>query len=606
MTPTRSTTPMSQRLEGFFSLPSSGQPAWISDNELVFLSDMSGVPQVHKAALGSNGVTQLTNFPERVQSLIASSINRRVIFGMDHGGNERQQLWLLDPDTHETSQLTTAGDAIHEPGQLSPDGGTLVYRSNERELASFDILVLNLDEERPQPVRVFSGDGQLVPLDVTNGGRLVLIKRLLTNLDADLLLLNNDSGQVRVLNPRSDEAAIGDARFGADASTVWQVTNASGDFQRLERIDLASDLREVVIADDWDVELFAVALSETMLAFAINRDGASVLAIRHLDGGEMTEVEGAETGVMDRLAWSPTDDHLATGWSTSKTPSVVAVSNYGGKRVASLGAVSHNQHTAHELQSPEVVRFTSFDGRSIPALWFTPTSAPPWNVVVDVHGGPESQRRPAFNALVQFLLSEGYAVLAPNVRGSTGYGKAYCHLDDHGLRMDAVADLNAAHDWLEERHDVQRGGIVIMGQSYGGFMTLAALTEYPENWAAGVDVVGIANFVTFLQRTGPWRRAHRAAEYGDLDRDRAVLKRISPISKVDRISAPLLVIHGRNDPRVPLYEAEQIVEALRAREQEVELLVFDDEGHGLAKRSNRIQGYGAVARFLNRVLNTRV
>jgi dipeptidyl aminopeptidase/acylaminoacyl peptidase len=249
--------------------------------------------------------------------------------------------------------------------------------------------------------------------------------------------------------------------------------------------------------------------------------------------------------------------------------------------------------------SPTTIRVPSFDGRLIPAYWYRPSSGTgPWPVVIDVHGGPESQRRPEFAAVTQAFLANGIAVLAPNVRGSTGYGKTYCHLDDRERRPDAVADLDAAGAWLREQRDVDPSRIAVMGQSYGGFMVLAALTTYPEAWAAGVDVVGIADFVSFLERTGPWRRKVREDEYGSLATDAELLREISPLHRAERITAPLFVIHGRNDPRVPLFEAEQIVARLRALGRDVELLVFDDEGHGLVKRPNRRTGYGAIGAFL--------
>lgn len=191
------------------------------------------------------------------------------------------------------------------------------------------------------------------------------------------------------------------------------------------------------------------------------------------------------------------------------------------------------------------------------------------------------------------------------MRGSTGYGKSYSHLDDKGLRLDAVKDVVAAATWLRTREDVIADRIGVMGQSYGGFMTLASIAFHPAEWAVAVDVVGIANFVSFLERTGPWRRAHRSAEYGFLEHDREMLEQISPLTHVDNITTPLFVIHGRNDPRVPLFEAEQIAAALESRGQEVVLRVFDDEGHGLSKRHNRIAGYGEAGGFLARHLHKR-
>jgi dipeptidyl aminopeptidase/acylaminoacyl peptidase len=226
-------------------------------------------------------------------------------------------------------------------------------------------------------------------------------------------------------------------------------------------------------------------------------------------------------------------------------------------------------------------------------------------VVVQVHGGPESQSQTSFNPVTQYLVNRGYAVLAPNVRGSTGYGRTYTHLDDVDKRLDSVADLKAAVDWLRESKKVDADRVAVMGGSYGGFMTLSALTTYPELWAAGVDIIGIANFETFLRNTGAYRRHWRIPEYGDPDRDQELFRRISPIHHVDRINAPLIVIQGDNDPRVPLSESEQIVDAVKRRGLPVEFLRFPDEGHGLVKLQNKLVAYPAIGEFLDRHLGTK-
>jgi dipeptidyl aminopeptidase/acylaminoacyl peptidase len=252
---------------------------------------------------------------------------------------------------------------------------------------------------------------------------------------------------------------------------------------------------------------------------------------------------------------------------------------------------------------PTLVHYPTFDDLEIPAFLYLPEGAQEdLPVVVFVHGGPASQSLPYFNAVVQYLVGRGYGVLAPNVRGSTGYGYTYQSLDDVHLRMDSVADLRHAALWLRERRIADPERIAVMGGSYGGFMVLAAVTTYPDLWAAGVDIVGIANFVTFLENTGPWRRRLRESEYGSLERDRTFLEQISPIRYVDRITAPMFVMHGANDPRVPVGEAEQIVAALRIRGVPVEYMRFEDEGHGLIKRANRLLAYPAIARFLDQHL----
>jgi dipeptidyl aminopeptidase/acylaminoacyl peptidase len=260
--------------------------------------------------------------------------------------------------------------------------------------------------------------------------------------------------------------------------------------------------------------------------------------------------------------------------------------------------------------APALVHYPTFDTtddsnpRQIPAWFFQPRShaGAPVPAILLVHGGPEGQTRPYFHPLIQYFLQRGYAVFAPNVRGSTGYGKAYSHLDDVEKRMDSVADLAHAARWLQEQPGVDGDRLVVYGGSYGGFMVLSALCTYPDLWAAGVDIVGISSFTTFLENTSDYRRAHREAEYGSLDTDREFLESISPINHVDEITAPLIVIHGANDPRVPLSEAEQLVAALTARNVAVEFIVFDDEGHGIAKLKNKLVAYPAIADFLDRVL----
>jgi dipeptidyl aminopeptidase/acylaminoacyl peptidase len=249
---------------------------------------------------------------------------------------------------------------------------------------------------------------------------------------------------------------------------------------------------------------------------------------------------------------------------------------------------------------PELIRYKSFDGKEIPAWYYKPQNAGTnLPVIVNVHGGPEGQAQPGFNPTTQYYLSRGYAVLAPNVRGSTGYGKTFTHLDDVRNREDSVKDLAAAVDWLKANGgDPKR--IAVTGGSYGGYMTLAAITLYPDLWAAAVSTVGIANFESFLKNTSGYRRKLREVEYGSLERDLEFLKGISPLYKVDRIKAPLMVIQGKNDPRVPYTEAEQIVTALKGRNAVVEYKLFDDEGHGIAKLSNRLIVYPLMADFLDR------
>jgi dipeptidyl aminopeptidase/acylaminoacyl peptidase len=260
---------------------------------------------------------------------------------------------------------------------------------------------------------------------------------------------------------------------------------------------------------------------------------------------------------------------------------------------------------AHAFVEPELVSWASFDGLRIPGLLYSPATPRPASghpAVVWIHGGPESQFRPTFQPVIQFLVGRGYAVLAPNIRGSTGYGRRYHSLDNRRLRGDAIKDIAATAAWLKSSGRADGARLAAMGGSYGGYMTLAALTFHPDLWAAGVDIVGISSFRSFLKNTGAWRQVHRASEYGDPVADAEFLDSVSPLNFADRIDAPLIVVQGANDPRVPRTEAEQIVDNLKRRNRPVEYLLFEDEGHGVVKLGNRIKAYGAIAEFLDKHL----
>ena len=327
-------------------------------------------------------------------------------------------------------------------------------------------------------------------------------------------------------------------------------------------------------------------------------DGYSDVLLFGGRGGRMPD-PGVPDGIAGGFAFSPDSRRLAfTLTAPGRNPDVWVLDLPDGE-ARRLTRSSTAGIPPKSFRRPDLVRYPTFDGREIPALFYRPEDAgDPTDVavVVNVHGGPESQSRPAFAPVTQYLLNRGYGVFFPNVRGSTGYGKAYTHLDDVRLRMDSVKDLAHAAHWLRSCGHER---VAVMGGSYGGFMVLAALTEYPELWSAGVDIVGIANLVTFLENTGSYRRGLREPEYGSLERDREFLESISPIHKADGITAPLMVIHGKNDPRVPVGEAEQIVERVKQNGGAVEYLLYGDEGHGLAKLKNRLDAYPKIAAFFD-------
>ncbi|HEV2067059.1 MAG TPA: S9 family peptidase, partial [Thermomicrobiales bacterium] len=582
---TAAAQPMEDAARAFLDRPSFSSPVFLDSGTLAMLDDRSGVAQVSTVSLADENasIVPLTHFPERVLSLVSNG-NGVLVFGMDLGGDERQQLWRFDSLTSEPVRLTHRPDAIHEPGAVQRSGRYVMFRSNARDESTFDVLGSDGDDGKADVW--MTGAGQAMPVDVSADGQRALVIKSNTNLDADVLLLERSGSAPRVLTPHEGEAWVSGAAFHPDMSRVFLLTNEGTEFVRLEAIQIESGKRDTIVEDRWDVERFAISPDGRMAAVSVNADGWSRVAIHPLDGQADPIAIDLPRGTIDRFAWSPDSGTVVFGMSTATDPSHIVLAGLDGS-LQHLGRdTSENRPPVVE---PELIHYPSFDGRQIPAFFFRSPHPGPRPVLVEVHGGPESQRRLQYTSAVptnQYIQSLGISVLSLNVRGSTGYGKEYSHLDDKDLRLDAVKDVAAAVDWLRERDDVIRDRIGIMGQSYGGYMTLAALCFHPRLWSAAVDVVGIANFVSFLERTGPWRRTHRSQEYGFLDQDREMLERISPLNHVDQIVAPLLVIHGRNDPRVPLFEAEQIVQALEERGRTVQLRVFDNEGHGLSRREN--------------------
>jgi dipeptidyl aminopeptidase/acylaminoacyl peptidase len=571
--------------------------SWSPDGDrLAFLTEITGVPQVWEVSSEAHGPSwpeQLTFYEERVSSAEYSPIQNRLLFGMDSGGNERTQLFLLEGG--EVTDLTRAPDAIHYSGGFSPDGERVAYTATRRNGTDFDVFAQELDGE---PETVWEVPGYHTVSDWAPDGSALIVSRHHSNLNNDLYKLNLVNGEATLLTPHEGDARFSGARVTPDGRSVYLATDRDGDFMRLARLDLSTLELTYLTPNDWDVEEVELSGGGRSLLASRNVEGYSNLVLFSGEGRRMPDVRVPE-GVVGGFEFAPDSGRLAfTLVGPTLNPDVWVLDLPEGEpRPATRSSTAGIPRSS--FRQPRPFRYPSFDGREIPALLYEPEgeNAP---VIVNVHGGPESQSRPTFAPVTQYLLHRGYAVLFPNVRGSTGYGKAYTHLDDVELRMDSVRDLAHAAHWLRGRGHKR---VAVMGGSYGGFMVLAALTEYPELWSAGVDIVGIANLVTFLENTGSYRRGLREPEYGSLETDRQFLESISPLHKAGNIRAPLMVIHGKNDPRVPVGEAEQIVERVRKNGGTVEYLLYEDEGHGLAKLANRLDAYPKIAAFLDEHLS---
>ena len=592
-------------LARYLNVRHATRPSFAPDGtRLSFLVDTTGTDQVWSLAGPGGWPTQLTFAGERVTFAEWSPTRDELAFGMDAGGDERDQLYRLAGDGSTVTPLTAQPEAKHLWGAWSHDGERIAFTSNRRDDAVFDGYVQDRTATGDGVELVFEGDGWLSVLGWSPDDDRLVLHEARSSFDHELSLLDLASGTQDRLTSSDDPVRYEGVNWGPDGDALYLVTDEGADTAYLARLDLDSgDIDVVEDGGDWDVEGLVLDEATGRFVASQNVDGYAELTV-----GELTGTTSYRTfptpdlprGVVLGVEFAPSADRFAVAVAGRTTNGNVHVVDVATGEATRWTAASTAGIPRASFAEPTLVRYESFDGRAIPAFVTLPAAVPDGGapVIVDVHGGPESQRRPGFHALAQYYAGRGYAVFEPNVRGSAGYGRAYTHLDDVERRMDSVADLAAGLDWLEDQPAVDASRAVAMGGSYGGFMVLAALTTYPDRWAAGVDIVGIANFVTFLEHTGAWRREHREAEYGSLADDRAFLESISPINHVDRLAALLFVAHGANDPRVPLGEAEQIVEQARERGVPVELLVFDDEGHGFTKRSNRLTAYAAIDDFL--------
>ena len=578
--------------------------SWSPDGRRVaFLTEITGVPQVWEVpawgggGAGSGWPEQLTFHDERVSGAEYSPTGDDILFGMDAGGNERQQLFLLGPEGSAERDLTRDPEAIHYPGGFAPDGRRIAFTATRRNGTDFDVFVQNLPDGEPRTVWEVSGYHTVSGW--SPDGNSLIVSRHHSNVNNDLYRLDLQDGGARLLTPHEGDARFGSASVTPDGNSLYLATDRDGDFVRLARLELSTLELGYLTGDDHDVEEVELSKDGRFLAVTRNVGGYSDLLFFNGRGGRRPDPE-VPRGVVGGLAFSPDSEKLAfTLVGPARNPDVWTMQPPDGE----ARRLTRSSTAGVPLQSfrrPEIVRYPTFDGREISAVFYEPGEAGDGaSVIVNVHGGPESQSRPAFAPVTQYLLERGHAVFSPNVRGSTGYGKAFTHLDDVRLRMDSVKDLAHAAYWLRERGHEK---VAVMGGSYGGFMVLAALTEHPDLWSAGVDIVGIANLVSFLENTGSYRRRLREPEYGSLKEDGDFLRSISPIHKADRITAPLMVVHGKNDPRVPVGEAEQIVDKVRENGGSVEYLLYEDEGHGLAKLKNRLDAYPRIAAFLDQHL----
>lgn len=564
---------------------------WLPDGSMLITTRFGSTFQVHHVPAPGAARRQLTYYNEPVGGAKAVPGQSRFVLTRDTGGDEWFQLFVRDLDGR--AQSLTEPVTRNQSAVFSKDGSLLIWSRASK--GSADYAIMAADPADPKSRRlVWQGTGAVSPQDISADKSTVLLAKGISNRENQLMLLDMASSKVTPLDfSIKARARFEDPRFVDDGKAIIAITNAGGDFRRLVRIDVASgQMTQLSDKADWDVEGYDLSPDGRTLAYTLNQDGFSRVHVSSLTTPAAVSSPSLPRGVITALEFSPDGRKLAIGLTNATTAGDVWDVDLGSGAITRWTQSEPGELDPAGLVEPTLVRFKSFDGVSVPALVYRPKDAAPdakLPVIIDIHGGPEAQTQPSWNPGAQYFVDVlGAVVILPNVRGSDGYGTRYLNLDNGPLREDSVKDIGALIDWAGKQPGMDAKRIAVYGQSYGGYMSLAAMTFYSDKLVGGVERYGISDFISFMANTEAYRRDNRRAEYGD-ERDpkmRAVFERIAPLKNVGKITKPMLVMQGANDPRVPQSESDQVVAALRGNGVETWYVLYADEGHGFLKKAN--------------------
>ncbi len=570
---------------------------WLHDDKGILISTRFGeTAQIHLVEKQGGARKQITFFNEPVggASLCPDKNKNLFLFSKDVGGGEFFQIYSFDLNTGNFKMLTD-GKSSNGGANWSNKGDKFSFFSTKRNGKDWDIYIADLNNPE-NPEMILSEGGAWTAVDWSPVDSKLLVRKSISANESYYYVLDLSTKKLTQINPSEEKIAYGSAVFSKNSNGIFYSSDQNNEFKKLRYYDLSTG-KEKILAEkiDWDVESIQLNKKGDLLAFIVNENGLSKLYLMNTRDYSYSEVKSVPTGLIGGLSFNSTGDKLALTINTPTSPSDVFVLDVKSQKLerwtySEVGGLNTEYFIVPELFFYET--FDQVDGkpRMIPAFIYKPKTKGPHPVVIDIHGGPEGQARPSFNPINQYYAVEmGIAVIEPNVRGSSGYGKSYLQLDNWYNRENSVKDIGKLIEWISSQQDLDANRIAVTGGSYGGYMVLASMIHFNEKLRCGVDIVGISNFVTFLNNTQDYRRDLRRVEYGDerIPEMREFLLKISPTTNANKITKPLFVVQGLNDPRVPYTEAEQIVEAVRNNETEVWYLLAKDEGHGFRKKSNR-------------------
>ena len=573
-------------------------------------------PQLHEVAMPMGARIQLTYYKDPVQGgLYRPGRPGQIGFAINEDGAENFQFFLMDTATGKARRFTD-GKSRHVSPVWSRDGKLLAYASNARNGRDFDLYVA--DPSTPESERrVAELKGAWSPLDWSPDNSRLLLDEGISANESYLHWIDVATGEVHTLTPRrpagSEPVSYQGGLWSKDGRSIYTASDLDSEFLRMVRIDVGDPgkpAEPAVVSGDisWDVEDFDLSDDGNLLAFMTNEDGFSRLHILDVKTGKETPAPELPKGAANGLQFRPGSHEIGFSISWARAPSDVYSYDVDSRKLERWTASEAGGLNTASFPEPELVHYSSFDGRKIPAFVYRPPAdrfPGPRPVYINIHGGPEGQSRPNFLGSNNYFINElGVVYLVPNVRGSSGYGKSYLKMDNGERREDSVKDIGALLDWIATQPGLDSKRVMVGGGSYGGYMVLAALVHYSDRLCCAFESVGISNFITFLQNTSGYRQDLRRVEYGD-ERDpkmREYLEKIAPIKHVQKMTRPLMVSQGANDPRVPLSESDQIVAALEGRGVPVWYLVGKDEGHGFQKKTNTDYQRAVLVRFMREFL----
>lgn len=570
--------------------------------QIAYVSDASGQFNLWRQATTGGEAVQLTDFTEHsVRQIAWSPDGTTLLFNRDHHGDEFYQVYRIAAAGGTASPLTDQPEVqyiLADVAPWSPDSQRIAYAGNDREPTEQDVLVRDLGTGNTQ--RVCAGHGYLSPDAWSPNGRYLSAIDFGSNSDTSVYLLEPDTGDVRALTPHDGEALFWPGPWAEDSSGFFLLTDEGREFLGLAFFDLATGSYRWLETPDWDITTVSASHDGRVLAWGVNEDGYSRLRVRDQATGRDIDVPSLPDGVIEVLCVSADGRLLGLLLEQPQYPAEIFIIDLAAQDVRQLTtSVLGDIHPGDRIQ-PELVHYATHDGLQIPALLYRPPGHGPFPMVLSIHGGPDAQERPVYmySGLYHYWASRGIGVLAPNVRGSTGYGKTYQRRIHRDWGGDELKDFEAAVQYLRGQDWVDHARIGVFGRSFGGFATLSCLSRLPQYWTAGVDIVGPSNLVTFAKAVPPtWRRL-MASWVGDPETEADFLLERSPITYVDQIRAPLFVIQGANDPRVVQAESDQIVARLRQRGVDVRYDIYPDEGHVFTKQRNEVQALSDAGLFI--------